>query len=287
MLVGFLRPFILLPEGIGQGSPEETEQVLRHELAHAVRWDDWANLVQHLAQSVLFFHPSIWWINRKLSLEREIACDDQVLQQCVRRQDYALTLTNVASRLRQATPLLAPGVSNSSSQLQQRINMILNTRRDASPRLAKGRTILTISTAALVAIFAASSGPRFILSAAPAPAPAPHPIISIETADVSVTTAPVVRVSEAVALDTSDSYLIAQSEPAPVVAVGVNPGPKFKPEPGAGDEPSEPTATIAAPEPPDAANFAPPAKPRGPRAARAPRVRAQAGDDEKDNEGSV
>jgi len=79
-LLGFLHPVILLPAE-DRLDPAEAELVLRHELAHVRRRDDWANLVQHFFLAVFFFHPAVWWISRQLSLEREIACDDHVLQQ--------------------------------------------------------------------------------------------------------------------------------------------------------------------------------------------------------------
>jgi beta-lactamase regulating signal transducer with metallopeptidase domain len=286
MVIGFFRPMVLLPRDlVTQASPKEIDHILRHELAHVARFDDWANLFQHLVQSVLFFHPSVWWINRKLSLEREIACDDHVLQQGGRRQDYALTLASVAGRLSHKTPMLAPGVSNSSSQLQQRIHMILNTQRNASARLAKGRTTIIISAAALLAMLAASSGPRFVLSAAPAPAA--RPVISVGPAGVTVQPEPAISVEETVAAVPSGELLIAQSEAPAVVAVGVDPGPKFKPEPAPPGEPAEPAAAIA-PEPPDAPAFAkPPKPPRGARAGRPAKVRSQDADDDKDADGSV
>src|SRR5207247_2484980 len=81
-------------------------------------------------------HPAVWWISKRLSLEREIACDDYVLQSSAQPHAYALLLANLAARLQRCPPLLAPGASNNKTQLQQRIDMILNTRRNTSPRLA-------------------------------------------------------------------------------------------------------------------------------------------------------
>jgi hypothetical protein len=136
------------------------------------RRDDWCNLAQHLVQCALFFHPAIWWISAKLALEREIACDDHVLEASGRPRAYALTLANVASRMNQCRRSLAPGVSNNNSQLQQRITMILNTRRDHSPRLAKSRLGLFTTTAALLAVLTLVAGPRLVLAQSQPAAPA-------------------------------------------------------------------------------------------------------------------
>ncbi len=151
---------------------DEVEHVLRHELAHVERRDDWGNLAQQTIQAALFFHPAVWWISAKLSLEREIACDDHVLEASGRPRAYALTLANVASRMNQCRHLLAPGVSNNNSQLQQRITMILNTNRDRSPRLAKTRLGLFTAATAMLAVLAINAGPRLALAQSPLEDPA-------------------------------------------------------------------------------------------------------------------
>jgi len=150
----------------------EVEHVLRHELAHVDRRDDWGNLVQQLIQAALFFHPAVWWISARLSLEREIACDDCVLEASGRPRAYALTLANVASRMNHCRHLLAPGVSNNNSQLQQRITMILNTHRDRSPRLARSRLGFFTTATAIFAVLAINAGPRLVLAQSPVDAPA-------------------------------------------------------------------------------------------------------------------
>lgn len=163
MVLGFLNPVVILPAEMGRKAQAgEVEHVLRHELAHVERRDDWANLVQQGIQAVLFFHPAVWWISSRLSLEREIACDDCVLEAGDRPREYALTLANVASRLLPSRQSLAPGVSNNRTQLKQRINMILNTQRNRSSRLARSRLgIFTLSTA-MLAVLTVSAGPRLV-----------------------------------------------------------------------------------------------------------------------------
>jgi beta-lactamase regulating signal transducer with metallopeptidase domain len=176
VLLGFAHPVVLLPADIAEDlAAADVEHVLRHELAHVVRWDDWGNLMQQAVEAALFFHPAVWWISRKLSLEREIACDDHVLEASDRPRAYALTLANVASRMNQCRHLLSPGVSNNNSQLQQRITMILNTNRDRSSRLATRRLGVFTTATALLAVLAVTAGPRLVLAQSPAPAPSPAP----------------------------------------------------------------------------------------------------------------
>ena len=245
VVLGFNRPLILLPEDLAVSTElTEAEHVLRHELAHLLRYDDWANLAQQLVQAVLFFHPAVWWIGRELSLQREIACDDYVLQHAGGRRSYALTLTSVASRIQQPMPLLASGISNNKSQLQQRINMILNTRRNSSPGLAKARLLSVLSAISLLAVLALCAGPRFGL-AQTATAPAAAIAASTPTAEGGA-----VLVAPAAGSSSSAAVVIAQADGpfAPTPAIGR--GPKFKPE-SSDQEPAEPSE-IAAPEAPDA-----------------------------------
>jgi beta-lactamase regulating signal transducer with metallopeptidase domain len=187
VVLGFVHPVVLLPAEMDNDANDgQIEHVLRHELAHVDRRDDWANLAQQLIQAALFFHPAVWWISAKLSLEREIACDDHVLEASGRPHAYALTLANVASRMNRCRQLLAPGVSNNSSQLKQRITMILNMHRDRSPRLAKSRLGFFTAATAMLAVLAIVAGPRLVLAqssadnppasepASPAPPPPPE-----------------------------------------------------------------------------------------------------------------
>ena len=78
MSVGLLNPLIVIPgELASQLSPAEFDHLLLHELAHVQRNDNWTHLIQKFVEAVLFFHPAVWWIGRKLELERESACDDR------------------------------------------------------------------------------------------------------------------------------------------------------------------------------------------------------------------
>jgi beta-lactamase regulating signal transducer with metallopeptidase domain len=173
-VLGFVHPVVLLPAEMDKEANEhELEHVLRHELAHVDRRDDWGNLAQQLIQAALFFHPAVWWISAKLSLEREIACDDHVLEASGQPRAYALTLANVASRMSHRQALLAPGVSNNHSQLQERITMILNTQRDRSPRLVRSRLGFFTTATAILAVLAITAGPRLVLAQPPEAAPPP------------------------------------------------------------------------------------------------------------------
>jgi beta-lactamase regulating signal transducer with metallopeptidase domain len=93
MTVGALRAMVLLPAAaIMSLSIEELEVVLAHELAHVRRADFFWNLVQTFAETVFFFHPAVWWINREIRSARELCCDDLALTVCPDRVAYAEAL---------------------------------------------------------------------------------------------------------------------------------------------------------------------------------------------------
>ena len=76
-VLGWLRPMILMPVGALTGLPAEfVEALLSHELAHILRRDYLVNLLQCLAEAVLFYHPAVWWISAQIRHERELCCDD-------------------------------------------------------------------------------------------------------------------------------------------------------------------------------------------------------------------
>src|SRR5450432_3519762 len=76
-VIGWLRPVILAPLGLLTGlTPDHVEALLAHELAHVRRHDYLVNLLQGIAESLLFYHPAVWWLSGQIRAEREHCCDD-------------------------------------------------------------------------------------------------------------------------------------------------------------------------------------------------------------------
>lgn len=76
-VIGWLRPVILAPVGVLCGlAPEQVEALLAHELAHVRPHDYLVNVLQGIAESLLFYHPAVWWISNQIRAEREHCCDD-------------------------------------------------------------------------------------------------------------------------------------------------------------------------------------------------------------------
>ncbi len=98
-VLGFRNPAIVLPAwALHDLSAAELRPVLIHELAHLRRHDDWTNLLQKAARAILFFHPAVWWIDARLSLEREMACDDAVVAATGNPRAYAGCLIDLLER---------------------------------------------------------------------------------------------------------------------------------------------------------------------------------------------
>ena len=93
-VIGWLQPAVLIPTGMLTGlSPEQVELILAHELAHIRRHDYLVNLLQRLVEIIFFYHPTVWWISARISIEREICCDELAVKMCGNRICYARALT--------------------------------------------------------------------------------------------------------------------------------------------------------------------------------------------------
>jgi beta-lactamase regulating signal transducer with metallopeptidase domain len=129
--VGFFKPAVLLPKwALSAFSPAELNAVLLHELAHLRRWDDWTNLAQKFVRAVFFFHPAVWFVESRLSLEREMACDDLVLSQTANPRAYAECLVSLAEKnFLQRGIALAQSAVGRMRQTSLRVLQILDKRR--------------------------------------------------------------------------------------------------------------------------------------------------------------
>ena len=127
MAVGYLRPMVLLPVAmLTQMQPEMLEAVIAHELAHIRRFDLWINLVQRVTETLLFYHPAVWWLSNCLRSERELCCDELAVKATGERITYATTLESVSrTRFMAKQPVIAAGLGQDNKPTLSRIRHIL------------------------------------------------------------------------------------------------------------------------------------------------------------------
>ncbi len=166
--IGFFRPAIVLPSWtLRELSADELKVIVLHELAHLRRWDDWTNLAQKLVKALFFFHPAVWWIDSRLALEREVACDDMVLAHTQNAAGYASSLISLAERAISDKSrggralLLAQTVLGRVRELSQRLAQILDTKR---PRTNLGwkPAASMIAVMAVITVGAAPYAPEIV-----------------------------------------------------------------------------------------------------------------------------
>ena len=94
---GLIRPIVLLPMSALTRCPiEMIEAMIAHELAHIRRHDLWVNVFQRVVETLLFYHPAVWWVSGRMRLERELCCDDLAVSVTHRRADYASALVELS-----------------------------------------------------------------------------------------------------------------------------------------------------------------------------------------------
>ena len=217
-VIGWLRPAILLPiSTLGGLSPTQLEMILAHELAHIRRHDFFVNMLQSVVETLLFYHPAVWWISRQVRVEREHCCDDMAVTICGNPIQYARALT-VLEQLRDRVP--ATAVAANGGSLFQRVRRLV-TRND-------GNTVMNGWTAAAAVVTLAA-----VVSLSSLPALADRALEATPAA------------SE---IDVQAATPVAAETPEP----DEEPYPELAPEAEPAEEPLEPLEPLEALEPAEA-----------------------------------
>ncbi|HEX8129256.1 MAG TPA: M56 family metallopeptidase [Pyrinomonadaceae bacterium] len=149
-VIGFLRPVILVPASALTGlSAPQLEALLAHELAHIRRHDYLVNLLQSVAEAVLFYHPAVWWLSGRVRVEREHACDDLAVRATGDVLVYARALTTLETLRGQKAGARTLAVAANGGILMQRIQRLIK----AQPASA-GRSPLLAGTAVMLVVLA-------------------------------------------------------------------------------------------------------------------------------------
>jgi beta-lactamase regulating signal transducer with metallopeptidase domain len=159
-VVGHLRPLILVPASAFTGlTPAQLEAVIAHELAHVRRHDYLFNLLQTAAETLLFYHPAVWWVSRRARVEREHACDDAAAA-CV--GDVLLYARSLAAleqaRAGNLKETAALAVAADGGSLMRRIQRLIRLERNSLDARIRSRAPLAAAAAlALVACVAVAA----------------------------------------------------------------------------------------------------------------------------------
>ena len=157
IVVGLWRPLVLLPASwLTEMTPEVLEAVIAHELAHVRRLDLWVNLLQRLMETLLFYHPAVWWLSRRVGLEREMCADELAVGATSERLVYATALEQLGRmRLGQTAPQFGAGMGGNRMVLLNRVGNILGL--SASDKRARWWPVGLLALAVPSAIWLAST----------------------------------------------------------------------------------------------------------------------------------
>ena len=167
-VVGWIKPVVLLPASTVLGlTPQQLEAVLAHELAHILRYDYLVNMLQTAVETLLFYHPAVWWASARIRQERELCCDDLAVESCGDAICYARALTRL-EKLRMTTPSLA--LSSAGGSLLHRIQRLTgDTSWQRGPSKLPGILALSLGLVCLALNMQWARGQQ---PDAPPPAPA-------------------------------------------------------------------------------------------------------------------
>lgn len=140
------------PTLVGRLDADELDRIVIHEWAHVQRRDDLANIGQLLVRAVAGWHPAVWWLDRRLSIEQELACDETVVAVTGEAKSYASCLVKLASmRAGQSDVLLASGAL-SSGGLTRRVARLLLFKEFTSPAWGRRAAALVVVLLVVLAL---------------------------------------------------------------------------------------------------------------------------------------
>lgn len=153
MVMGVWQATVILPvSAILHLSTEELEAVLAHELGHVRRWDYACNLMQTGLETLLFFHPAVWWLSRIVRDRREVCCDEIAVRTCSNPVVYAQTLLRLEEQKTRGLEL-AVAFKGSSGSLLGRVEKVLGEDGLMEHRMTGGVRLLVVGTVLALLLF--------------------------------------------------------------------------------------------------------------------------------------
>jgi hypothetical protein len=174
-VVGWFRPVVLMPVAALTGlPPSHVEALLAHELAHVRRLDYLLNLLQAIAETVLFYHPAVWWVSEQIRAEREICCDDLAIAASGDVLNYVRALAELESfRLPRSSQMLTANGGSLLNRIRRLIGQTPSLHDLPGPGPVVVMSLLCIFG---IGAMAANGSPRKVL---------PHPLIDVRQRPIS------------------------------------------------------------------------------------------------------
>ena len=171
---GFPRGSIYVPTDLWERhSQEQLNCTLAHELSHVIRLDAFVNLLQVLAQSVFWFHPLVWWVNRRLREEREKCCDETAIALLnITSDQYGSAIVEVLAVEQQVTPLQSSlAIAGPTRHIEERLRTIMETNKrfHKTPNTASIVFVLILSAVVVSTTFQMQSVGAEDLAKPPSP----------------------------------------------------------------------------------------------------------------------
>jgi beta-lactamase regulating signal transducer with metallopeptidase domain/Leucine-rich repeat (LRR) protein len=155
---GLLRGSVYLPaDFVGVSSSDRQQSILAHELSHIARWDAGVNFLQVVAQAAYWFHPFVWWVNRKIRQEREKCCDEMAVAHLNTPPEHytgAIVEALVAEH-RSVHPIPSLAIVGSVRDIEERIRTMLRPGKTfrTRPSLMAATVALLIALVTIPAAF--------------------------------------------------------------------------------------------------------------------------------------
>ena len=229
LAMGVWQATVILPMSAVLGlSKEELEAVMAHELGHIRRWDYVWNLLQTAVESVLFFHPAVWWLSRTVRERREVCCDEIAVRSCAGPTIYARALLRLEEQ-RTVKLRLAMALGGCGGSLLGRVRKVLGEDIAMESRMTSGVSV----AAAGALVLALLLGPKVGKAVAVPVAAVAQPVIAhVATvlpgkmrSQAAVPNAPVVAPAPAAVPPAPAPEPVAPSRPN-AIAPAVAPSPK-------------------------------------------------------------
>ena len=161
LMMGFVKPIVIFPlSAINNLRPEEVELILKHEIGHILGNDYLYNIILRVIETIMFYHPCVWWTSHIIQKERENRCDDFALIGSRNQMVYAKTLVKIKELEAHQEFGLALGFSSNNKSLLNRIKRILNQKQKMS--IMKGNLIVAIVL--ISSLFCISAGTYYFKS---------------------------------------------------------------------------------------------------------------------------